>query len=60
MHTGRDMVKYLIYYQHWFDTTAAGLLVPDGIIRLVVECFVTDVVYHMYLCLKSTVPKLYN
>jgi hypothetical protein len=22
--------------------------------------FVTDVVYHMYLCLKSTVPKLYN
>jgi hypothetical protein len=25
------------YYYHWVDTTAGGLLVPDGIIRPVVS-----------------------
>jgi hypothetical protein len=28
---------YVFYYVHWFDTSAGGLLVPDGIIRPVVS-----------------------
>jgi hypothetical protein len=33
------------YYYHWVYTSAGGLLVPDGIILPVVECFGNDMVY---------------
>jgi hypothetical protein len=33
------------YYYNWVDTSAGGLLVPDGIILPVVECFGNDMVY---------------
>jgi hypothetical protein len=33
------------YYDNWVDTSAGGLLVPDGIILPVVECFGNDMVY---------------
>jgi len=48
------------YYYHWVDTSAGGLLVPEGIIRPVVSA-ATLTWFIRYICLsKFTVLNLCN
>jgi hypothetical protein len=46
----RGLLQYPIIRPDCPDTTAGGLLVPEGIIH-------PEVVYYIYLLLKFTVPK---
>ena len=50
------VIRYIcIYYNHWIDTSAGGLLAAEGIVQSVVSA--SELVYLVNLSLKFAVTK---